>query len=157
MLALLFHIGPQRHAIDSRFVERVVPLVTAQQVPDAPPWLVGAARMLGVATPVVDVSHMLVGTAARRLLSTRLLLIQYASGGISRPLALMVENMTDSVTLTSPEPAPKNEPVHVTHVVFDPRGPIRLIDPQKLLPDFALAMLFDACDSLSPATPSERR
>jgi chemotaxis-related protein WspB len=157
MLALIFHIGADRHAVDSRHVGRVVPFVATRPMPGAPPWVVGKAQLLGLETPLIDVGALVTGVPCKKLLSSRVILFQYewqeGERLISRPLGLIVERMTQAATLALPDPPDEKrpgDPLYLTAVIYDAMGPIRLIDPQKLLPHEARASIFN------PATAQEQ-
>ena len=137
MLALTFHIGPHRHAVDSLHVSRVVPMVALTPIDDAPPWLAGNAKLLGIDTPIIDLSALLIEKPVAKLLSTRILL--YLS---PKPVGFIVERMTEGVRLKPPENHEPTDPAKpwLLAILFDPLGPIHLIDPQKAMPAETLAI-----------------
>ena len=58
MLHILFHIGPERYALDSREVAEVVPMVQFKEIPGAPDYVLGIFLYRGQPTPVLDLSRL---------------------------------------------------------------------------------------------------
>ena len=77
MLCLLFSIGADRYALDTRQIAVVLPPVACKQVPEAPPWVRGLFSYQGRNVPVLDISMLALGRPAAARLSTRLVLIHY--------------------------------------------------------------------------------
>lgn len=147
MLALNFYIGPDRHAVDCLHIARVAPRVKVTSIAGAPEWITGEAMLLGLRTPIVDVRALLLGDATPNLLSSRLLLLNQCEE-MPSPLGLLVERMTEVTTLKTPKTDALNaERPWLCAEVFDSRGPIRLIDPRKLVPRDTLAALASVLES----------
>src|SRR5262245_23385734 len=84
MLALIFHIGTARLALDVRRVKEVVPRVQLQVLAGSPPWLAGAFVYRGQVVPVLDL-HQLVGAGdCPPHLSSRIILVPQPGGDEGR-------------------------------------------------------------------------
>ena len=65
MLFLLFKLDDDRYAIEADKVASVLPLVTAKKIPHAPAAIAGAFTHRGEAIPLMDLSRLTLGRAAR--------------------------------------------------------------------------------------------
>ncbi|WP_333469774.1 chemotaxis protein CheW [Microcoleus sp. herbarium12] len=149
MLMLLFYVGDDRYALDSRRVVEVVPTVTLKKLHSAPEYISGLFNYRGHLVPVIDLCQMLQGTAARPYLSTRIVLVNCQfpdtsdgnGGSLPGPviLGLMAERVTE--TLDKPEtefvsPGIKidNTP-YLGEMIADDRGMIQFVRVEHLLPE----------------------
>jgi len=99
MLCLLFQIGQERYAIDTREIVVVLPLQVCKQIAQAPAWVCGILHHEGRNVPVLDMSMLALGRPAAARLSTRLVLVQYVSapGAAAQLLGLVLEKATDTL------------------------------------------------------------
>ncbi|HKT11549.1 MAG TPA: chemotaxis protein CheW [Terriglobia bacterium] len=98
MLLLTFQAGGQPYGIEARNVIQVAPYPACTPLPHAPPYIAGLATWHGQTLPVIDLSALLGGTAARPLLSARLLIVDHpCSNGGSQPLGLLVEKAVETI------------------------------------------------------------
>ncbi len=72
MLFLLFELDGDHYALDAAEIVQVLPLVSTKSIPGSPAWVAGLFDRHGEAVPVIDMSHLALGRAARQLRSTRL-------------------------------------------------------------------------------------
>jgi chemotaxis-related protein WspB len=77
MLFLLFDLDRERYALDATQIVEVLALQPTRPIPGAPAWVAGVAERHGALLPVIDVPRLALGRAARRLLSTRLVVVEY--------------------------------------------------------------------------------
>ena len=98
MLLLIFQAGGQTYGLDARNVIRVAPYPVCTPLPHAPAYVAGLATWRGRTIPVIDLSALTDGTAARPWLSTRLVVIDYAMpDGRSHALGLVAEKAVETV------------------------------------------------------------
>jgi chemotaxis-related protein WspB len=103
MLLLIFQAGGQTYGLDTRNVIEVAPYPVCTPMPHAPGYVAGLATWRGRTVPVVDLPALIDGTPARPLLSTRLLIVEYAMpDGRSHPLGLVAEKAVEAIVF---EPA----------------------------------------------------
>ena len=96
MLVLVIQIGSDRYALDARQVREVVPAVALRAVPHAPAEVAGLATWRGQVAPVIDLVRLLRGEPCPSRMSSRMVVVDYASnGGSKRPLGLLAEQITD--------------------------------------------------------------
>jgi len=155
MLFLLFKLGRDRYVIDIARVLEILPLLDLKKVPRASPEVAGVFNYRGAPVPVIDVSAALLGTPARRILSTRLVLVRQPDGkGWERPLGLILEGATGTLRRdpsdfsdggVTADGAPCLGPV-----APDPQGLLQWVEPDRLLSDAARAALFQRVRELSP-------
>jgi chemotaxis-related protein WspB len=100
MLLLIFQAGGQTYGLGTRNVIEVAPYPWCTPLPHAPPYVAGLAPWRGRTVPVIDLPALIVGTAARPLLSTRLLVVEYATpDGRSHPLGLVAEKAVEAIVV----------------------------------------------------------
>jgi len=98
MLFLLFRLGKDRYAIEAKEVVEVLPLVSAKQIPLAPPAVRGAFDFRGQPVPLIDFTQLALGHPVREHLSTRILLVNHPDGrGGARLLGLLAEHVTETM------------------------------------------------------------
>jgi len=98
MLLLVFQAGGQTYGLDTRNIIEVAPYPLCMPLPHAPAYVAGLATWRGRTVPVIDLSALIAGTPARPLLSTRLLVVEYATpNGGSHPLGLVAEKAVETI------------------------------------------------------------
>jgi len=147
MLFLVFGLGKHRYALDAAQIAEVLPLVSLKPVPLAPPWVAGLLFHHEQNIPVIDLNMLALGTAARPVMSTRLVLVFYPQAGTdSRLLGMLVEQATDTLRCAAeeftssgivPDDAPWLGPVR-----NDARGALQWIRIAAVLPEAVRALLF---------------
>jgi chemotaxis-related protein WspB len=147
MLFLLFQIGQDHYALDTRQVAIVLPLVNLKQMPATAPWVAGIFTYRDQSVPVIDLNRLALGRPARRRVSTRIVLVHYpAPGPDSRLLGLVLEKASEIMRRESSEfrdsgLAHGNAP-YLGPVTDDARGLIQSVQVQDLLPPEVRAQLF---------------
>ncbi len=148
MLLLLFQLGRDRYAIDTRQVVEVLPPITAKRIPRAPACVAGLFDYHGASVPLLDLGVLGTGQPAASRLSTRIILVDYPDPrGGTRLLGLLAERVTDTVQRDRSE-------FHSTGVVLadapwlgpvasDSRGMLQWIELGQLLDDDLQALLFE--------------
>ena len=97
MLFLLFRLGKDRYALPVKQVVEVLPMLEVKQLPQAPPAVRGAFDFRGQPVPLIDLSQLALGRAARDHLSTRIVLVHCPDGrGGTRLLGLVAEHVTET-------------------------------------------------------------
>jgi chemotaxis-related protein WspB len=100
MLLLTFQAGGQTYGLDTRKVIEVSPYPECTPLPHAPAYVAGLAAWRGSTVPVIDLSALIDGIPARPLLSTRLLVVDYAApNGHSHPLGLVAEKAIETIVV----------------------------------------------------------
>ena len=98
MLLLIFQAGGQTYGLDTRNIIEVAPYPVCVPLPHAPAYVAGLATWRGRTVPVIDLPALIAGTPARPLLSTRLLVVEYATpDGRSHPLGLVAEKAVETI------------------------------------------------------------
>ena len=159
MLFLLFQLGRDRYALDSAQVAEVLPLLGIKQIPQVPRGIVGAFNYRGVPVAVVDLCEFALGRPARKQLSTRIVLVNYAdAAGASRLLGLIAEKVTETLRCEPGDFAPAGVTTdaapYLGPVRADERGLVQWIDPDKLLPMPVRDALFQQLAGHSSDAPS---
>lgn len=107
MLMLLFHAGDNLYALDCSQVVEVIPIVVLRKIHHVPDYVAGVFNYRGTIVPVIDLCHLIQGTACRSRFSTRIIMVNYtAKDGEYHSLGLMAEQVTE--TLNRPDLEPKN-------------------------------------------------
>ncbi|WP_211465177.1 chemotaxis protein CheW [Collimonas silvisoli] len=151
MLFLLFHIGQDHYALDTRQVAVVLSLVNLKQMPASAPWVAGLFTYRGQSVPVIDLSQLALGRPAQRRLSTRIALVHYpAPGPDSRLLGLVLEKASETMRREPSEfrdsGLDHGDAPYLGPVTEDARGLIQLVRIQDLLPPAVRAQLFPTAE-----------
>jgi chemotaxis-related protein WspB len=100
MMLIIFEAGGQTYGLDARTVCEVAPYPRCAPLPHAPAYVAGLATWRGRPLPVLDLSALIAGTAARPLLSTRLLVVEYSTPlGRAHPLGLVAEKAVETIVV----------------------------------------------------------
>ncbi len=153
MLFLLFKLGRDRYVIDIARILEILPLVDLKKVPRASPEVAGVFNYRGIPVPVIDVSLALLGSPARRVLSTRLVLVRRPDGSEGEsPLGLILEAATGTIRRDSGDFSESGVTADgapcLGPVASDPQGLIQWVEPDRLLSDAARAALFQGIKEL---------
>jgi chemotaxis-related protein WspB len=96
MLFLLFQLGGDRYALETKRVVEVLPLLELKRLPQAPKGVAGIFNYRGQPVPAVDLSELTLGHQAIDRMSTRIIVVKYQGAlGTSRLLGLVAENATE--------------------------------------------------------------
>ncbi len=80
MQLLVFTVGAEDYAIESRRVIEVLPLVTARPIPRMPESIRGIFTHRGRLVPLVDLGRLLTDQPLRETLSTRVIVVEFSTG-----------------------------------------------------------------------------
>ncbi|KVN97710.1 chemotaxis protein CheW [Burkholderia ubonensis] len=167
MLFLLFELDGERYALEATRIVEVLALAPVRPIPGAPPWIAGAIDRHGKPVPVIDVAQLALGRAARRLRSTRLVVVRYhtpdaqpdappdAGSVTGRMLGLIVEHATQTCRIDPARFADSG--IATPHarwlgpVAGDASGFVQWVDVRRLLDDDARALLFPPAQPLPQA------
>jgi chemotaxis-related protein WspB len=146
MLVLTFQVGREPLALDIRRVREVVPRVRLQPVSGAPDWLAGAFVYRGQVVPVLDLHRLAGGPECPPHLSSRIILAPHGRGGAGdQLLGLLATQVADIREVHSDGPPLPSLAgagrADFGPVVADGPGVLRLLDPDRLLPDAAWQQL----------------
>ncbi|KUZ77199.1 chemotaxis protein CheW [Burkholderia ubonensis] len=163
MLFLLFELDGERYALEAAQIVEVLALAPVKSIPGAPPWIAGAIDRHGEPVPVIDVAQLALGRAARRLRSTRLVVVRYrtpdtppdAGGAAGRMLGLIVERATQTCRIDPARFADSG--IATPHarwlgpVAGDASGFVQWVDVRRMLDDDARTLLFPPAQPLPQA------
>jgi chemotaxis-related protein WspB len=150
MLMLLFYVGGDRYALDTKRVVEVIPRVTLKKVYHAPEYIAGLFNYRGCLVPVIDFCHLINGSPSNPYLSTRIILINCQGSNLSQPqsnnevsitriLGLMAERVTDTLNKSEREfinPGIKvDDSPYLGEMITDEQGMIQFLKVENLFPD----------------------
>ena len=146
-MLLCFSLGDERFALDTKGVQKVVPLVQLKKIPNAPAWVAGVMRYHGQLVPVIDLCALNIQQPAARQMSTRIMVIDYAAAdGSSRLLGLMAEKVTEILRRSAEEfsdPGVQTpDAPWLGGIASDNQEMIQLITAESLLPTEVQTLLF---------------
>ena len=163
MLYLLFQIGTDRYALDTRRVVEVLPLVQLKSLPQAPPEVAGVFDYHGAPVPLIDLCQLALGRSSLRRMSTRIILVTYPNeaaepSGTSEPtgashlLGLLAEQATTTLSRSESEfgdaGVAVDEAPYLGPVTTDAGGMIQRVEIEHLLSAEVRDLLFR--ESLEP-------
>jgi chemotaxis-related protein WspB len=148
MLFLVFELGADRYALDARQVAEVLPLLAVKRIPQAPPAIQGLFNYRGAPVPAVDLSQLILGRPAARLLSTRIVVVHYpGDNGRTHLLGLIVEKATQTArhepSAFAPFALATADAPYLGPVVVDAHGLLQWVDARALLPPAFGDLLFN--------------
>ncbi|MSR41820.1 MAG: chemotaxis protein CheW [Phycisphaerales bacterium] len=91
MQALFIEIEGRRFAISASEILEVLPMVEYRSAQAGPPWLLGLFNRRGALVPLVDLAHLIAGTAASLRMGSRIVVVQLPEGDV---LGLLVAEVT---------------------------------------------------------------
>lgn len=140
MLMLLFYVGKDIYALNTRQIVEVIPRVILRKVYHAPEYVAGMFNYRGVIVPAIDLSHLIHGESSRSHLSTRIIMVNYFTNNTKRYMGLMAERVTE--TLNIPEQSIKNDPIalnknhhYLGEMIVEDKGIIQQINLDYFLSD----------------------
>ncbi len=147
MLFVLFHLGPDRYALEASRVVEVVPLLALKRLPQAPRGMAGMFIYRGRPVPALDLCELTVNRSAIEHLSTRIIIVNHSDPPEPvRLIGLIAERVTETI---------RREPKDLVDaavqfpaapflgpVLMDDRGMIQLITTQKLVREELRELLF---------------
>ena len=161
MLFLQFELDGERYALDAAAIVQVLAYTQARALPGTPAWIAGVIEHGGAPVPVIDVSRLALGRAARALRSTRLVLVRYRSGvsphieETEHLLGLILERATRTQRIERERFADSG--VATPHarwlgpVASDAEGLVQWVDVEQMLDDETRALLFPAASAVAVA------
>lgn len=158
MLFILFHIGKDRYAIDSRQVKEVVPMVDLKKLPQAPAHIAGLFRYRGRVVPVIDLCALIGNGPCRDHLSTRIILVDFPAGatGASHILGIMAERIVETISVSKADLAPSGialeEAPFFGKIILSEQEMIQSISVENLLPESLRSALFKEEAEMSEST-----
>lgn len=142
MLAILFNLGSNRYAVDSRQVVEIVPVLALTAVSHAPEFIAGQFDYRGMLVPVIDLRRLVEGKACLTQLSTRIMIIHY--GG--HLLGLMAEKVTEVRRLEEEQalapPVSSSDAPYLGRMLAEERGLIQFVNVEELLTPAVRNILF---------------
>ena len=152
MLLLIFQAGGETYGLDTRNVIEVAPYPVCTALPHAPAFVAGLATWRGRTVPVIDLSALIAGTPARPLLSTRLIVVEYAAPeGRSHPLGLVAEKAVETIVLDETRGEPQKvmipEAPYLNGTVEHAGRLVQRLALDELLPASVRALLFPGAEA----------
>jgi chemotaxis-related protein WspB len=140
MLFVAFRIGNDQYGIDAASVVELLPLVNVKQLPQAPRGIAGLLDYHGALLPAIDLSLLAVDRPSRRVMSTRVAVVQYTpADGQQVLLALILESAVQTVRRDAADFAPSGvdipEAPYLGGVARHDGGVLQEIEVARLIPD----------------------
>jgi len=159
MLFLLFELDGDRYALDATEIVEVMALEPLKRIPGAPSWAAGTIEHRGASVPAIDVAQLALGRPARRLRSTRLVIVRYGAapgdGEAAHRLALIVEHATRMSRIERDQFMDSGVATPNARwlgpVAVDASGFVQWVDARGMLDDDVRALLFPAPSPLASA------
>jgi chemotaxis-related protein WspB len=147
MLCLTFEVGENWYAIEAQEVIEIIPPVNLSVIPKAPDYFAGRFNYRGTIVPVLDLRSLMMGFPAKRLLSTRIIVVKYKVGEETHSLGLLCEKVMDIIRIKIDE---LQTPGYITEetsylgkLINLRKGIVQLVSVKDLLPSFVKNSLFN--------------
>jgi chemotaxis-related protein WspB len=146
MLFLLFQLGDDRYALEATHTVEVMPFVAVKRIPHAPRGVAGVFNYRGRPVPALDLCLLTIGRPARELLSTRIIVVNFADAtGKIQWAGLIAEQATGMMRREASQFVDPGVTVaaapYLGPVLTDERGVIQLLRPEYFLNDAARQLL----------------
>lgn len=143
MLLLLFQAGDHLYAIDTAHITEVIPIVALRKIHSVPDHVAGVFNYRGSILPMIDLCHLIQGTACRSRFSTRIIIVNYDDEIGTHQLGLMAERVTE--TLNRPDltstPTDLANASFLGNLFMDEKGMIQQIHWQQLIANIQPVLL----------------
>jgi chemotaxis-related protein WspB len=141
MLLLLFYLGEDCYALESRQLIEVVPLVPLKPLCQTEAAIAGGFQYREQLVPVLDLKRLLLNQGSRSQLSTRIMLINpMPDRGFHHPFGLIAERVTEMIQASSKELETSGiavlERPYLGKLMAGDQGTIQQINLEGLLPVF---------------------
>lgn len=103
MLFITFDMMNDRYVIAATDIVEIVPLVNTKKIPDTPDFVKGIINYRGQPIPVIDINEYCGHAECKHTMSTRILLVRYASHGNVRIIGLIAERVTETINCSHDE------------------------------------------------------
>ncbi|HVW08432.1 MAG TPA: chemotaxis protein CheW [Bryobacteraceae bacterium] len=146
MLFLIFSLGNDRYVVDATRTVEILPLVNWKSLPGAPRGVAGIIDYRGNPTPLLDLSELSVGKPCRKVMSTRIIIINYQDSDPPRLLGLLAEGVTGTIRRNEEDfltPGLRSdEAPYLGPIASSPEGSLQRIDIRHLVPGHIHDLLF---------------
>ena len=99
MLLLTFQIDSERYAVRVTEVIEILPLTTIRPIPQAPHYIAGMLDYRHHILPVVDLIQLTKEREHKKVLSSRIIVMNYPIEGKNMSVGLIAEKVTDTVNV----------------------------------------------------------
>jgi chemotaxis-related protein WspB len=156
MLFVVFAADGKRYALPVGRVREITPMVVFREFPGAPQYVRGIMNYRGEVVPVIDLTVLLAGRESRRLLSTRIIVVDHdGADGKVHALGLVAEQVTDTAMTAPGDVKPPGVEVesapYLTGAILDRQGVVQVADPARMLPESLRESLFRAASEIMDA------
>ncbi|WP_317619573.1 chemotaxis protein CheW [Ancylothrix sp. D3o] len=140
MLMLLFHIGKDLYAIDSKSVVEVIPRVPLRKIHHVPEYVAGLFNYRGAIVPVIDLCHLIRENPSKFSLSTRIIMVSYPlKNNTLQYLGLIAERITETLNVSKPNFVDSgirvSEAPYLGRMMMNEKGIIQCIELEQLFAD----------------------
>ena len=146
MLLLTFQIGKERYAVRATEVIEILPLTTIRNIPQAPEYIAGMLDYRNHILPVIDLVQLTQNRQHNKVLSSRIIVMNYPIANKNMLLGLIAEKVTDTINVsddTLSNTQIKLPNAHYLGDVFNESGEfIQLIEIKSILTQDLQDMLF---------------
>jgi len=138
-LLLMFYIGGKKYAIDAKTIKEIIPIVKIESIAEDSDNIFGYINYRGTMIPVIDLALKLTGNPSKKLLSTRIIIINTGSSLIDNTLIGMIaEKVTETKHIDDNEikyPVLEENEKLLNGIIYENDVIVRCIKYDQLLPN----------------------
>ena len=108
MLLLTFQIGNERYAVRATEVIEILPLATIRKIPQAPNYISGVLDYRNQILPVIDLVELTESRPHKKVLSSRIIVMNYPLNDINASIGVIAEKVTDTIDIKDEELSSSN-------------------------------------------------
>ena len=146
MLLLTFQIGKERYAVHATEVIEILPLTTIRSIPQAPAYIAGMLDYRHHILPVVDLVQLTKDRLHNKVLSSRIIVMNYPVATKNMSIGLIAEKVTDTINVADNTLSNTQIKLPSAHylgdVLNESGGFIQLIEIKSILTHDVQDMLF---------------
>lgn len=101
MLLLTFQIGNERYAVRATEVIEILPLTTIRNIPQAPDYIAGMLDYRHHILPVIDLVQLTENRPHNKVLSSRIIVMNYSLADRNTAIGLIAEKVTDTIDVAA--------------------------------------------------------
>ena len=103
MLLLTFQISNERYAVRATEVIEILPLATIRKIPQAPNYISGVLDYRNQILPVIDLVELTESRPHKKVLSSRIIVMNYPLNDINASIGIIAEKVTDTIDIKDEE------------------------------------------------------
>jgi len=152
MLLLTFQINNEHYAVRATDVIEILPLTTIRPMPLAPKCIAGVLDYRQKILPVIDLVELTNNRPHNKVLSSRIIIMNYSVNQDNHPIGLIAEKVTDTISIDEKKLSASNITIpnasYLGKMYKDSENFVQIIEVNSILSAEIQNMLFQDSNTL---------